>query len=365
MKIATILGTRPEIIRLSLIIERLDEACDHVLIDTGQNYDENLSEIFFRELNIRRPDYYFAVDGSFSEQLGAIACGVERALGQECPDRVLILGDTNSGLSAIVAKRLGIPVYHMEAGNRCYSDTVPEEVNRRIIDHASNVLLPYTERSRMNLLREGIEGERIFVTGNPITEVMQHYWDGITYQETLTRFGLEWGQYLLATVHRAETVDDAGRLGNVIAGLHLSAIAHKLPVICSLHPRTRVRLKQFGIPESDDHIRYIKPMGFCDFLSLEQYARCVLTDSGTAAEECCILGTPSVCLRDVTERPELLECGATTLAGTEPERIKEACQVAISHASKWSEPAKWPVPLEYRRTNVSETVVKLLLGKGP
>ena len=245
MKIMTVLGTRPEIIRLSRIIPQLDALADHVLVHTGQNFDARLSDIFFDDLGVRQPDYTLGVRGSnFAEIVGQILIECEKVIRQEQPDRLLILGDTNSGLAAIIAKRMGIPVFHMEAGNRCYDDRVPEEVNRRIIDHSSDVLMPYTERSRANLLREGIAGQRIFVTGNPIKEVLDHYADRIAASTALADLDVAAGGYFLVTLHRAENVDDPARLEQFIQALHHLDQTYGLPLICSLHPRTRSQLER-------------------------------------------------------------------------------------------------------------------------
>jgi UDP-N-acetylglucosamine 2-epimerase (non-hydrolysing) len=238
MKVMTVLGTRPEIIRLSRLIPKLDTLCDHVLVHTGQNFDPALSDVFFRDLGVRQPDLSLGVKAdSFGEQAGQILRGVERAIQEEKPDRLLILGDTNSGLSAVVAKRLGVPVYHMEAGNRCFDDRVPEEVNRRIIDHSSDVLLPYTERSRANLLREGIASHRVIVTGNPILEVIKHYERCIDSSDVHDRVGVQRGAYFLVTAHRAENVDVPERLRQLAEALRRVADEHGLPIVVSMHPR--------------------------------------------------------------------------------------------------------------------------------
>jgi len=361
MKVMTILGTRPEIIRLSRIIPRLDQLCEHVLVHTGQNFDPNLSEIFFEELRVRAPDHFLGVQGmSFGDQIGQIIRASEEIMLSERPDRLLILGDTNSSLSAIVAKRLGIPVYHMEAGNRCYDDRVPEEVNRRIIDHSSDILLPYTERSRANLLREGIEGERIFVTGNPIYEVLEHYRDAIDASDILERLNLEPGAYFLATIHRAENVDIESRLRTLIAAMEILHQTYKMPIICSLHPRTRDTLKRFGLQEQiSPGVQFHAPFGLFDFIHLEQNARCVLSDSGTVQEECCIFHVPNVTLRDVTERPETIECGSNILSGADHDAILRAVQCVLSQEPDWD------VPDEYLADKVSNTIAKIMAGYSP
>jgi UDP-N-acetylglucosamine 2-epimerase (non-hydrolysing) len=357
MKIMTILGTRPEIIRLSRIIQHLDGLCDHVLIHTGQNFDTSLSDLFFQQLDVRNPDRYLGIRGdSFGEQIGKIISQTERAMVEEKPDRVLLLGDTNSALSAIVAKRLGIPVYHMEAGNRCYDDRVPEEVNRRIVDHCSDVLMPYTERSRMNLLREGIEGQRVFVTGNPILEVIQHYDPQIRASKILNDLGLEEAKYFLVTMHRAENVDIESRLRSLIQALEAVHKEYRLPIICSTHPHTRAVMERFRVESASDQIRFCEPFGLFDFIALERNAFCVLSDSGTVQEECCLFRIPNVTIRDVTERPETIECGSNMLSGAEPETVLRCVRAVLEQRGTWR------VPPEYLVENVSRTVVKIVLG---
>ena len=358
MKVMTILGTRPEIIRLSRIIEKLDGLCEHVLVHTGQNFDPSLSELFFSELGVRAPNHFLGVRGeTFGEQIGKIISESERVLMAERPDRLLILGDTNSALSSIVAKRLGIPVYHMEAGNRCYDDRVPEEINRRIVDHRSDVLMPYTERSRANLLREGIEGRRIYVTGNPILEVIEHYETQIKSSNVFERLGLEEKKFFLVTMHRAENVDVEDRLRSLIEALVRLQKEFGLPVICSTHPRTRALMERFGIDESvREQIRFEPPFGLFDFIKLERAAFCVLSDSGTVQEECAIFKVPNVTIRDVTERPETLECGSNILSGADPDSVVRCVRTVVAR------PGEWTAPSEYLAKNVSDTVIKIVLG---
>lgn len=357
MKIMTVLGTRPEIIRLSLVIGLLDRYCDHVLVHTGQNYDERLSDIFFDELEVRGPDVQLGVTGSsFGAQVGSLLQLIEPVYDRHRPDRLLILGDTNSGLSAIPAARRGMPVYHMEAGNRCFDDRVPEEVNRRLIDHASTVLLPYTHNSKENLVAEGIPLNRIFVTGNPIYQVMQHFKPKIDASTVLPELGLKERRYFLATLHRAENVDLEPRLRRYLQALERLCADYDLPVVCSLHPRTRSRIEQWGIKVDESRIRFVAPLGFLDFLRLERSAFCVLSDSGTVQEECSLLGVPSVTLRDVTERPETLESGSNVVAGADPDRILRLVRFVTQETASWIPPAEYLVP------NVAETVARLLLG---
>ncbi len=357
MKIATVLGTRPEIIRLSRIIAKLDDCAEHVLVHTGQNYDRGLSELFFEQMGVRAPDHMLGVRAD--TVMGQVAQTLERCeqvFLKEKPDRLLLLGDTNSALSAIAAKRMGIPVFHMEAGNRCYDDRVPEEVNRRIIDHSSDLLMPYTERSRANLLKEGIAGERICVTGNPILEVIEHFRPQVDASTVLETHGLEAGKFFLVTLHRAENVDIEPRLQAFMQALARISETYKQPVIVSTHPRTAHRMKQFGVGGSGGDVRYVEPFGFFDFLRLELSARCVLSDSGTVQEECAIFRVPNVTLRDVTERPETLECGSNILSGADPRRILD-CVATVLRL-----PPAWEPPPEYMVKNVSDTVVRLVTG---
>lgn len=356
MKILTILGTRPEIIRLSRIITKLDKLCDHVLVHTGQNYDSNLNDIFFQQLGVRKPDYYLDAKGTFGEQISSILVNIEKIIQDEKPDIFLVLGDTNSSMAAIMAKRMGIPVYHMEAGNRCYDDRVPEEVNRRIIDHSSDILLPYTERSRANLLREGIRSERIYVTGNPIYEVIQHYDTQIRRSSIIEELKLEARRYLLVTLHREENVDIKERLIGVVTALEKLQEEYNVPIIASTHPRTKQRMEEFGISTDNKNIDFLPPFGFFEFITLERNALCVLSDSGTVQEECAIFKVSNVTIRDVTERPETLECGSGILSGTKADTVVQCVRTVLALKDKWT------APDEYLTENVSNTVIKVLLG---
>lgn len=357
MKIAIVFGTRPEIIRLSRVISSLDRLCEVVLVHTGQNYAPSLSDIFFEEMGIRHPDEYLDIHSSvFAEQAGELLTKCGELLERIRPDKVLVLGDTNSGLSAIVAARMGIPVYHMEAGNRCYDNRVPEEINRRVIDHSSTVLMPYTERSKDNLVREGMDRRRIFVTGNPIFEVLEHYRDRISASPILDRLRLQQGEYGLATLHRAENVDDPCRLEQLMRGLDLVADTYDEPLIVSLHPRTASRLAKYGLQTKSCRVRHVEPLGLFDFVHLERHAHIVLSDSGTVQEECCILRVPSVTLRDATERPETIECGSAILAPAEPERMLAAVKAALATGGHWMPPP------EYVRQDVAATATKVMLS---
>jgi UDP-N-acetylglucosamine 2-epimerase (non-hydrolysing) len=353
----TILGTRPEIIRLSRVIAELDYITEHILVHTGQNFDRTLSDIFFEELGIRKPNYLFDSKAETPmQQIGKILAECERVLLSEKPNRILILGDTNSALSAIVAKRIGIPVFHMEAGNRCYDDRVPEELNRRLVDHSSDILMPYTERSRANLLREGIDGSRIYVTGNPILEVLNFYETQITASNSLENLRVEPKKYFLITLHRAENVDVSERLEKFITALERLWKIYHYPIICSLHPRTRSQLQKQGKTITHEGIIVIEPLGLFDFVRLEKEAFCVLSDSGTVQEECAIFNVPNVTLRDVTERPETLEVGSNFIAGSESETIIRAVKAVTSR------PSNWEPPPEYLATGVSRAVTNIILS---
>ena len=354
-RVVTLLGTRPEIIRLSRVIPALDAACDHVLVHSGQNFDHRLSGLFFDELEVREPDHFLDVRGDgFGAEIGQLFAKTELLFQALKPDTVLILGDTNTGLAAFVAKRMGIRVAHMEAGNRCYDDRVPEEVNRRVIDHSSTVLMPYTRRSAENLVAEGVERRRIYVTGNPIKEVLDHHAAQIAAADPFTAFDVEPGRYFLVTAHRAETVDDPVRLASLLEALDAAVERYRIPALASLHPRTADKMRTFGFGAGN--VRFVPPLGLFDFVRLEREAFCVLSDSGTVQEECCILGVPTVTLRDVTERPETVECGSNLLAGVEAGRILPAIDLAVRSAGTWTPPP------EYLADNVANIVVKIVLG---
>jgi UDP-N-acetylglucosamine 2-epimerase (non-hydrolysing) len=357
MKIMTVLGTRPEIIRLSLIIPLLDQFCRHILVHTGQNYDCRLSKLFFDELGVREPDVNMGVRAAgFGGQIGQILERSEALFLEHRPDRLLILGDTNSGLAAIIARRLGIPVYHMEAGNRCYDDRVPEEVNRRVIDHSSSVLMPYTDRSRQNLLAEGFPGNRVYVTGNPIKQVIDRFSEKIAASAALEQLVLERRKFFLVTLHRAENVDIESRLRSLLDALARLHEEFGFPVVCSLHPRTRSKIEAFGIDLKRAGLFFPEPFGFFDFLRLEQDAFCLLSDSGTVQEEACIFGVPNVTIRDVTERPETLDCGSNVLCGVMPEDVLRAVRMVTAQSTRWKPPEEYMAPA------VAETVCRIVLG---
>ena len=356
MKVLTVLGTRPEIIRLSRVIALLDELCDHILVFTGQNFDRNLSSLFFEELGVRHPNYSFDSKADTTwRQIGNILAETDQVLERENPDKFLVLGDTNSALTAQAAKRRGIPVFHMEAGNRCFDDRVPEEVNRRVIDHSSDILLPYTNRSRDHLLREAFHPSRVYVTGNPIKEVMDYYSPQIAASGILQKYNVQPGGYFLVTLHRAENVDPPKRLASFLSAFEAIFREYNLPLLVSLHPRTRSRLEKAGFKKPKG-VQFIDPPGFFDFVHLEQKAKALLSDSGTVQEEGCLLGVPTVTLRDVTERPETIECGSNILTGCEPEDILRCLSIVLGRMGEWTPPQ------EYLEVQVSRTVCNILLG---
>jgi UDP-N-acetylglucosamine 2-epimerase (non-hydrolysing) len=358
MNIMTILGTRPEIIRLSLIIPLLDQyAENHVLVHTGQNFTYSLSEVFFEQLQLRQPNYFLQDrQQSLGGQLSIMFIELEKLFIQEKPDLVLVLGDTNSALSSILAERMGISVIHMEAGNRCFDWSVPEEKNRKVIDAISTINMPYTSQSKDNLIREGIPIQRIMVSGNPIYEVLLHYEQDIVQSRILETLGLTPNQYFLVTAHRAENVDHPGHLTEIINGLNLVAEAFGQRIICSIHPRTKSRIDSTSSLQLNPLIEFYEPFGFFDFVRLEKHTRCAITDSGTVQEECCLFHVPTVTTRNSTERPETIECGSNTVTGLNANQILEAVKLMVQL------PTDWVCPQGYLETNVSMKVIKFMLG---
>lgn len=335
----------------------LDQHCEHVTVHTGQNFQETLSDIFIRDLEVRTPDVHFGIKSkSFGEQIGQILSKTDEVLERYKPDKVLILGDTNSALSAIVAARRAIPIFHMEAGNRCFDNRVPEEINRRIIDHSSTILLPYTERSKENLVSEGIERERIYVTGNPIKEVLDIFNPKIEASDVLERLEEKPFEYFLVTLHRSENVDLPERLNQILESFARIVEKFNKNMLVSLHPRTAEKFSKFGVELKSDKIKLLAPLGFFDFVKLEKNALAVLTDSGTVQEECAIFGIPNVTLRDVTERPETIECGSNILSGADGDSIVASLEMAISQTTGWK------APKEYLVENVAQIVSKIILG---
>ncbi|WP_425844482.1 non-hydrolyzing UDP-N-acetylglucosamine 2-epimerase [Agrococcus sp. TSP3-2-1] len=359
LKVMTVVGTRPEIIRLAPTTKLLDELTDHVLVHTGQNYDYELNEIFFEDLGLRRPDHFLEADvSSLGAALGSIMAKTEAVLQQERPDAFLVLGDTNSCISAVIAKRLKVPVFHMEAGNRSFDENVPEETNRRLVDHVADYNLAYTEHARRNLLAEGIHPARVSVTGSPILEVLQDRADAIASSDVLARQGLTEHQYFLVSLHREENVDNPRRLEQALQSLQAIRSEYALPVLMSTHPRTRLRLEGQAA-QLREGLTLHPPFGFNDYIRLQRSARIVLSDSGTIAEESSMLGFPAVTLRDAIERPEAIDTGAIISSGVEPEGVLDAVRATLAlHASR-GRPAQ---PDDYSRVDTARRVVSFILS---
>lgn len=360
LKVATIVGTRPELIRLSRIMALLDEHVDHILVHTGQNYDYELNEIFFRDLGIREPDHFLEVDvSSLGRVLGETISKSEEVLRKENPDAVLILGDTNSSLAGIMAKRLKIPVYHMEAGNRCFDLNVPEEINRRIIDHIADFNLVYTENARRHLLSEGLPHRRIYLSGSPMYEVLTHYDKQIRQSKILSELALEEKRYFVVSIHREENVDNKENLNNILSILNSICRHWDLPLIVSTHPRTADRLEKMGGSQTDERIRFLKPFGFFDYIQLQRMAKCTISDSGTISEESSILSFPAITLRRSMERPEAIDSGTIILTGFDRETVLSSINLVIREHEDGS---YRHIPDEYRVENTSMRVLKLIMG---
>lgn len=362
MKVMTILGTRPEIIRLSRVMAALDRVVDHKVVHTGQNYDYELNGVFFEELGIRKPDHFLEVDtSSLGRTLGEILIKTEAVLLKEKPDAVLVLGDTNSAMATLMAKRMKIPTYHMEAGNRSFDANVPEEINRKVVDHLADFNLVYTEHARRHLLSEGLPQRFVYLTGSPMREVLEHVLPQIEQSDVLNRLGLERGGYFIVSVHREENVDSRNHLRQVVDALKGLYEAFGYPVVVSTHPRTRNRLSKLGLDAGGDAIRFLKPFGFFDYNHLQMHAFCAVSDSGTISEEASILGFPAVTLRRSIERPEALDTGAIALTGLDKDVLVDCVRVATAPRDVFSG-TKREMPEEYRVRNTSERVVRLLTG---
>ena len=361
LKVMTVVGTRPEIIRLSRVIEKLDRYTAHTLVHTGQNYDYELNQVFFAELGIRAPDRFLeaAGDGA-AETIGQIISRIDVVLEEMRPDAFLLLGDTNSCLSAIAAKRRKVPIFHMEAGNRCFDFRVPEEINRRIVDHIADINLPYSEIAREHLLREGLPPDQIIRIGSPMREVLEHHAHQIAQSDVLTRLELRKQGYFVVSAHREENVDAPVRLAALLGLLNCLARDHGLPIVVSTHARTRKRLEEQGLPMSP-LVQFHKPFGFFDYIQLQTHARAVLSDSGTITEESSILNFPAVNLRDVHERPEGFEEGAVMFTGLEPDRVNDALRVLADQPRGDSERLLDPVR-DYGPRNVSDKVLRIILS---
>ena len=364
LKVMTILGTRPEIIRLSRVIDRLDRHVDHKLVHTGQNYDYELNDIFFEDLGVRRPDHYLGSGGgSLGETIARIIVESERVITAEKPDAVLILGDTNSAISAIMARRLKVPIYHMEAGNRSFDRNVPEETNRKIVDHIADFNLVYTEHARRHLLSEGLQHRRIYVTGSPMREVIDHHRGRIEGSSILSTLGLEPQRYFVVSLHREENVDNAPRLTQLLDALNSLASRYDMPVVVSTHPRTRKRLEAIEGRVSDERIRFLKPFGFFDYNHLQAESLCTISDSGTIAEESSILDFPAVTPRDAIERPEAIDTGCILASGLDGDTILNCVELSVAfHRERRAAGVTRVIPEAYSIANTSERVVSLIVG---
>jgi UDP-N-acetylglucosamine 2-epimerase (non-hydrolysing) len=356
LKVMTIVGTRPEVIRLSRVMAALDVAADHVVVHTGQNHDRELNQIFFDELELRAPSYDLRIAGETpAETIGRAIIDVDRLLARERPDAVLVLGDTDSCLAAIAAKRRRIPIFHMEAGNRCFDQRVPEEINRRIVDQIADINLPYSTISREYLLAEDFPPDRVIKTGSPLFEVLNHYRPKIDASDVLTRLGIESGQYFLVSAHRAENIDCDDRMRTLAETLDSIAERYGEPVLVSTHPRTRKRIDLLGI-QFHPLVRLLKPFGFLDYNALQLNAHAVLSDSGSISEESAILGFPALNLRDVHERPEAMEQAVVMMTGLEAERVLQALDVLAATRTRPELPTDYAVP------DVSGKIVRIILS---
>jgi UDP-N-acetylglucosamine 2-epimerase len=364
LKVLTILGTRPEIIRLSRVMARLDDFMDHIIVHTGQNYDYELNEIFFKDLEIRKPDHFLNVDtSSLGSAVGDIIRKSEEVLKKEKPDALLVLGDTNSCLAAYMAKRLHIPIFHMEAGNRCFDENVPEETNRRIIDHIADFNLIYTEHARRHLLSEGLPHRRVYLTGSPMKEVLDYYKPKIEASKIADSLKLTADSYFVVSVHREENVDNPSNLAQILMILNSLAEKYKYPIIVSTHPRTRKRIEELLTDQSPatNHqlIQFLKPFGFTDYVNLQQHAACTLSDSGTISEESAILSFPAISLRNSMERPEAQDAGTIILTGFDKDRVLDSIDIAITEhkTRKYNNNVA-----DYSITDTSWRVLKLIQG---
>ncbi len=360
LKVLTVVGTRPEIIRLSRVMSLLDEHVNHIIAHTGQNYDYELNEIFYNDLELRKPDFYLNVDvSSLEASVGDIIRKTGELLRREMPDALLVLGDTNSCLSAYMAKRLHIPIFHMEAGNRCFDFNVPEEINRRIIDHIADFNLVYTEHARRHLISEGLPHRRVYLTGSPLNEVLAYYRPKIEASAIANSLNLEKGRYFVVSAHREENVDNPENLQKILAILNQLAEEYKVPVIVSTHPRTRKRLEAAGDHHTNPLIQFLRPFGFTDYVNLQMNALCTVSDSGTISEESAILNFPAISIRNSMERPEAQDAGTIILTGFTPETVLLSIKTVIAeHRSQRTR----RIPADYQVLDTSWRVLKLLLG---
>lgn len=354
MKVVTIVGTRPELIKLSEIIKKLDEFTEHIFIHTGQNYDPRLNDIFYKDLDLREPDYYlYASHTTLGQTIGDIMSKVEQVLVEEKPDAVVILGDTNSALSGIIAKRMKLPLFHLEAGNRCFDDNVPEEINRRILDHISDVNMVYTDIQKHNLLAEGIARDRLFIMGSPMKEILSTHFKSILESKILKTLNITKNEYFLVSLHRDENIEIPGNLEILIGALYKIIEKYDLPIVITTHPRLRKRLGEFEIYQK---MLFEEPFGFVDYNHLQMNAKCVISDSGTIAEESAILGFPAVTIRNAFERPEAIDAGSILMSGVNEQNILDCIELARKPAM---------IPAEYSEYNCSDRVLNAIISYTP
>ncbi|MHA4988104.1 non-hydrolyzing UDP-N-acetylglucosamine 2-epimerase [Cetobacterium somerae] len=357
LKVMTIVGTRPEIIRLSEIIKKADNFFDHILVHTGQNWDYTLNQVFFDDLGLREPNHYLnAVGSHLGETIGNVISRSYEILQKEKPDALLLLGDTNSALSSIAAKRLKVPIFHMEAGNRCFDQNVPEEINRKIVDHISDINLPYTENSRRYLLAEGFRRDHVFVTGSPMTEVIEKNIEKINNSDILQNLNLEEKKYILLSTHREENVDSEEAFANLVESINTVAEKYNIPIIFSTHPRTQKRIEERGI-KFNNLVQILKPFGFFDYCNLQKNSFCVLSDSGTISEESAIMKFPAISIRTSTERPEVIDKGNIILGGIKKDEILSALEITINLFAEENHEIE---PYDYMDNNVSDKVIKVI-----
>ena len=361
LKVMTIVGTRPEIIRLSRTMALLDQHVDHIIVHTGQNYDYELNEIFWSELELRKPDHFLKVDtSSLGAAVGDIIKKSETVIREEKPDALLILGDTNSCLAAYIAKRLHVPIFHMEAGNRCFDQNVPEETNRKIIDHIADFNLVYTEHARRHLISEGLPHRRIYLTGSPMNEILSYYKTAIDSSQALKELNLRVEEYFLVSTHREENVDNPENLNKILNILNSLAEKYNIPVIVSTHPRTKKRIEGLSEYSPNPLVKFLKPFGFLDYVHLQQNARCVISDSGTISEESAILSFNAISLRQSMERPEAQDSGTIILTGFDPDVVLQSIAIVIDEFK--GKPKYDQISPDYQITNTSWRVLKLILG---
>jgi len=359
LKVMTIVGTRPEIIKLSRVMAELDKHCDHKLVHTGQNYDYELNEIFFKELGVKKPDYYLdAAQGSAAQTIGNVIAASDEVFAKEKPDAILVLGDTNSCLSVISAKRRKIPIFHMEAGNRSFDERVPEEINRRIVDHTSDINLTHTEHARRYLIREGIRPETIIKSGSPMKEILDYHSSDIDSSNILDEMQLNKKEFFIVSIHREENVDNPDNFKDLLDSLTAIANKYKFPVIVSTHPRTKIRLEELDKVDLHELVSFVKPMGFFDYVKLQKESRCIISDSGTITEEATVLNLPAITIRQAHERPEGMDEGVLIMSDLDAESVLNSISIILEQHD--DNMRAFNIVSDYNVENVSKKMVKII-----